>query len=351
MAVTVGNYSLTDLEEIKFQSVKAFGLNTIQEIINREIKVHNDLMIDMVSTLAEVTTDALRIYGTSPDGSMVEVDEYGRAPTVKQSFGGTVGFPLRRWQAAIGWTSDWFERKTPADLAHALIAAELGHKKAVIDEVKKAIFRSANYSSRDIWVDQVVLSVKRLVNADGDPIPNGPYGLTFDGSTHTHYLANATLTTAALDAAITTIMEHGHSGKIIVAFNYANEATVRALTGFIPLLDPRILQAPSTATVPTGRLNQSDLYDRTIGIYGPAEIVIKPWVPANYAYIYDATGPKPLAFRQRDSASLQGLRIPAEFDAFPLHAQYIHAEFGIGVWNRTNGAVLRFNNGTYADPL
>ncbi len=79
--------------------------------------------------------------------------------------------------------------------------------------------------------------------------------------------------------------------------------------------------------------------------------MIKPWVPTNYAYAWDVNGPKPLAFRQRDSSALQGLRIPAQFSSFPLHAQYIHAEFGIGVWTRTNGAILRFNNGTYADPV
>ncbi len=59
---------------------------------------------------------------------------------------------------------------------------------------------------------------------------------------------------------------------------------------------------------------------------------------------------KPLAFRQREAASLQGLRIAAQLDTHPLYAQYMEAEFGVGVWTRTNGAVLYFGGASYTDP-
>ena len=34
---------------------------------------------------------------------------------------------------------------------------------------------------------------------------------------------------------------------------------------------------------------------------------------------------KPVAFRQRTQTSVQGLRIAAELDTFPLHARYLEA--------------------------
>jgi hypothetical protein len=54
---------------------------------------------------------------------------------------------------------------------------------------------------------------------------------------------------------------------------------------------------------------------------------------------------KGLAFRQRSATSLQGLRLAATIGSFPLHTEYQVAEFGIGAWERTNGAVLFFDDG------
>jgi hypothetical protein len=348
--MATGTHSIKDLLAIKFQSVKAYGMNTIQEVVQNELQVHNELATEMVDGLCEVTTDAQRIYGTNVEGSMVKVDEFGRAPTQKQDVGDTVGFPLERYQFAIGWTEDWFEKKTPADLALAVIGAEQAHKRALIDNIKYALFRSANYTFRDYLVDYVSLSVKRLVNADSAKIPNGPFGLAFDGSTHTHYLANATLTTAALDSALLTVREHGHGNGMQIAINFADEASFRGLSGFVAYLDPRIIASTSSNNA-RGTLDTINIYDRKLGIYNGAEVVVKPWVPQNYCFVWAADDGKPLAFRQEKQESLQGLRIPAMFSAFPLVAEYMQAEFGVGVWNRTNGAVLRFNNGTYADPF
>lgn len=348
---TVGTYTIADLLAVKFQSLKAFGLNTIAEVVQRELALHNDLVNEMVGGLCEVTSDAQRIYGTSLDGTMVKVDEFGRAPTVKQDFGDTVGFPLERLMYAIGWTADWFEKKTPADLALVIRNSEMAHKREIISQIKKSLFLSSNYSIRDYLVDYITLSVKRLANADSAKIPNGPYGITFDGSTHTHYTGAASLTATNLRALIANVMEHGYGSDLKVCFNFADEATIRAITGFTAYVDSRIISPKTTADTPGVRLSYDNIYDRAIGLFEGAEIVIKPWVPAFYAFC-SAFGEaaKPLCFRQQTSAALQGLRIPATFEAFPLHAEYMQAEFGVGVWTRTNGAVLYFNNAAYADP-
>ena len=115
-----------------------------------------------------------------------------------------------------------------------------------------------------------------------------------------------------------------------------------------PTPDPRITYRVTDTPGVTLDISRTD--NRAIGVIGSAELWVKPWIPANYALAWDANGPKPLAFRQRAQTGLQGLRIAATNSNYPLTAQYMEAEFGMGVWTRTNGAVLYFGGTSYTDP-
>ena len=61
--------------------------------------------------------------------------------------------------------------------------------------------------------------------------------------------------------------------------------------------------------------------------------------------------PKPLVMRTPTMGG-GGLRIMAANEQFPLRAETMQREFGIGVWNRSNGAVLDTTTGagTYTTP-
>ena len=343
-----GTHDLSTLLAARDQSAASFGLNNIIPILERELAAHNAIVRQLVNDLAEFTTDRQRKYGVSIAGEMFEVDDYGRAPTQVAKPGATVGFPLKAYQTAIGWTRKWFETKSAADLAIAVQTAERAHLRALSREIKKAFMLSANYTWNDMLVDGVDLAVKRLVNADSAAIPEGPNGEVFDGATHTHYIGEASLTAAFLTALINDVVEHGHGGRVMVAISKTDEAAVRALAGFVAYTDPRLIL--QTTEAPANRLDITRLDNRAIGIFGAAEVWVKSWMPANYIFVWDAASEKPLVIRQREGESMQGLRIVGENDAFPLHARYMEAEFGVAVWNRTNGAVLYFANATYADP-
>jgi len=349
MANVTGTYDISSLLAARFQSVAEFGLDTIQQVLAADIAAHNAIVNQMVNEMAELTTERQRIYGTSTDGDMIEVDELGRAPTQKAVTGATVGFPLKNFQFPLGWTQKWMATKTPADMAMMTQAAEKAHLRAIQREIKRAIFASTNYTHTDHLVDNVALAVKRLVNADSAAIPNGPNGEAYDGTTHDHYNTNATLTAAALTANIEDVIEHGHGNSVRVAIARADEAAVRLLTGFVAYVDPRVVYRV-TDTGPA-LLDTSRLDNRAIGLFSGAEVWVKPWAIASYPFAWDAADPnKPLCFRQRAATALQGLRIAATLDTFPLVAQYMEAEYGIGVWTRTNGAVLYSASGTWADP-
>jgi hypothetical protein len=357
----VGSYDISTLLAVTAQSVKKFGVDTVAQVLQADLDAHNSIMGMMINELCEVSTDALRVYGASSTGEMLEVDEYGRAPTQKVPNGATVGFPLRAHQYGVGWTRKFLETATPADLAKRQLDAEIAHKKAIVSQIRKAIFLKTNYTFRDFLVDNVDLAVKRFVNADGMIIPNGPNGEVYDPDVHTHYLVkDAHLTDADVDdflGLVETVVEHGHGGMVKLCINVLDQALIESFTtDFHPYQDPRLVfpSLASNVKLPGTRLDISRLDNRAIGLLGPAEVWVKSWVPEDYSFAYDAADPrKPLNFRQRSASTLQGLRLASEFESFPLQAQYFEAEFGIGVWTRTNGAVLDFAQdavSTYTDP-
>jgi len=350
MTLQTGAHDISDLLAARFSSAVEYGLDTIEQVLRNDIAAHNEIVTEMVGEMCEMTTDRQRIYGTSAGGEMVEVDEYGLAPTQKARPGATVGFPLRLFQYNLGWTYKWLQNHTPADMAVMVLAGEAAHWRKIQMELKKAIFVSANYTFYDHLVDNVSLAIKRLINADSAPIANGPNGETFDGATHSHYDGESSLLNSYVLALIEDVIEHGHGGDIKIAISKTDEAAVRLLTGFHAYPDPRLIYR--VTDTPGTTLDLSRLDNRAIGIFdGGAEIQVKPWSIANYMFAWDSMAPgKPVAFRQRSATALQGLQIAAENGDYPLFSKQMEAEFGLGIWTRTNGACLYFANATYADP-
>ena len=94
--------------------------------------------------------------------------------------------------------------------------------------------------------------------------------------------------------------------------------------------------------------------DRAIGIFGAAEVWVKPWMPANYLLVVDeGTGTmKPLAFRvQEDDATLSEFSIRAEDESYPLRARTMARDFGVAPANRHMAASLFVGNTSYVAPV
>lgn len=349
MPQRTGIHDISQLQAVRFQSVVEYGLDAIQAVLEADLEVHNRIMVEMVGDLCEITTDRQRAYGVSDDSEMTEVDEYMRAPAQRSRGGNTVGFPLRAFQYNLGWTQKYFELKTPADVAETMLRTQKAHRREVRRQIQRALFSPTNYVYNDHLVDKVDLNIKALINADGMGMPDGPNAELFDGATHTHYDAVASLTNQAVLDHINDVVEHGHGSGVRTYINRSNESAWRGLADFEPYQDPRMVFR--TETTPGQTLDITRVDDRAIGVIGASEVWVKPWVPATYAFTW-ASGDnrKPLAFRQRAQTSLQGLRIVATIRDFPLIAEFMEVEFGVSVYNRTNGAVLFFNGGSYTAP-
>lgn len=342
-----GTHTLADLRSNRFQSVADYGLDTIDPIIRADLAAYNRITADAMMELADITTDRQRIYGTSAVVELMEEgDEFDPGVARKPpTTGVTVGFPLRKYPYAIGWTNDYFLSATPADVAETVLAAQQSYTRTLLRDVKRALFGATNVTFRDRFAIPIVdLAVKALVNADSADIPSGPNGEAFTGSSHTHYdfLDGAVPTQAAMLSAQTDVMEHGHVNDLRQYINLAAEETVRGFARFVPFADPRIVYR--TADTPSQNLDiENDGGNRAIGLLGSAVVWVKPWVPAGYVFTFAAGDPrKPLVYRQHPVAPLQGMRIAARLNDYPLIADQMESYFGIGVWNRTNGHVLYY---------
>jgi len=344
-----GTYAISDLLAARFTTAKTYGLNIIADILRADLAAHNALVSSMLSDLCEVGTDARRMTGGVNDSYMTEVDEFGRVATQKYVGGQEVGFPLRYFQYAAGWTRKFLENATPADLATRQIDAEKAHLREIQRQIKKALLSNANYTFVDFLVDNTSIYVKRLINADNTVIAPGPNGESFDGASHNHYVASETFTAAILLDLIDNVVEHGHGSSIRMYINTAEETAIRAFTEFTPYLDPRISYG-ANINVANKSLDISRLDNRAIGIFGAAEVWVKSWIPANYIFVFDVGDSCKLLYFRHRSPTASNLTLAAEFDTFPLQAEYFEAEFGIGVWTRTNGALLYKGGSSWVNP-
>jgi len=346
-------YSL-DLGQAQL-TVLEYGEDLLAASIEADMTAHQLQTRDMVSALCDISTDQLRRYGGADYLPLARLDQFGRADAMKVNAGATVGFPLNRNGRSLQWSATWFAEHSPNDMLMQVDALQDGDVRTIQSDIKRALFVPTNFSFVDEFVNWVTLPVKALLNADSAPIPPGPNGEVFDPTTHTHYLATASGTWANsdLDALIKTVVEHYAAGAVKVLINQAQEPSVRGFAGFIayqPVMVMPSITAPSVNPQVIA-LNTQQLNNRAIGVYGnfAAEIVIKPWVPANYAFCYLDGAPKPLVLRERRPGSF-GLHLVADQELYPLRAQGMENNYGIGVWNRPNGACQQVNATSYTVP-
>lgn len=340
--------SLDSLAAIR-QSVAQFGEDNAWTSIDAALTAYNRQIDAMTADLMERTTDTQRAYGTMDVKVMEELDQWGSPDAQKVTAGVTVGFPLRRYGAALQWTRQAMTVMSVSQLAAEVDAIATADRRNIIRAAKVALFNSVSASFVDKLGNpaNVTLALKPLLNNDGLGVPVGPNGEVF-ATSHTHYLANATLTAAAVTNAVVTVQEHYNTGTPVIYISQTDEAAFRALTGFVADVDARIVQ-PSTATYSTSPVVVANLYDRRIGLFGAAEVWIKPWMIANYLFVYVQGAPVPLAMRIPAMGSAD-LELVYDDERHPLRARGYERKFGISAWNRTNGAVLYFASGTYAVP-
>lgn len=361
MAKSYGTLQLLDtLATIDRDNVFTYGEDRLYRHIRDLLNAHNRMTRDLASFLVDYTTDNIRRFGAQPvSGEMVEVDEYGRADVQKTAVTGyDVGFPLRAYQYALGWTRRYFEVKTVADIAKEYVAAQTADIRNIKRRVMQALFRATNYTFVDRLTNSQSLPVKALMNADGTAVPYDEFGNSFDGSTHTHLVGHGGAYGAPdITALVENVTEHGvNGGQVVILCNVAQEAGIRGFTSNFDALQAPLIDPGPGSTSDIVRFQRDNPYradDRPIGIWdGYVVVWTKPWVPAGYiiAILVGGTNEQVLEWRTRPIAGYGNFRLVGDHDHYPLRANHFEREFGVGVWNRYGAAILDTANASYTQP-
>ncbi len=341
----MATFGMLDLRDTRVQQLRLadLGEDRLNEWIANELAIYNAIADELLSKLTFSTTEVQTRYGRQGSMRMLPAEEYSRMDLQRIGQGYSLGFPLKRFQLAIGWTRDFFRRKAASDLTAVLDAALVADWQRVIYEVKVALFGAVNYTFADEFKGD--LAVKRLINADSTPIPSWD-GATFNGASHTHYLFSTGTTFAQADATAIQnhLTEHGHLTNLVTYINSAEVAEWRAMTGFVPAQSPFVIDPLGTYARVS---NPADL--QVLGRNGLMEIRVRNWMPAGYSFSFAEYGPNnprnPLARRLSDLPEDNNFHVVGTDDRYPFHSEYSERFIGFGAYNRTNGVVMYKDTG------
>lgn len=355
MPTNYGSLTILDTLAAINVSVLEFGEENMAGYVQQILDAWESILTDIVSPLVADVPQRETTYGTnSTTGDMVDIDEFGMADAQKTPYSqAAVGFPLRNTGYSLQWTRNFLAQIRPVEMAKQVLDMTEADRRKVYSRLRTALFKATNNTGyRDRITDNKNYTIKALVNADSDPMPPQPISnVTFNAATHTHYLATAAFIEANFVALIETVREHGvFDGQLRVYINAAQEAAVRAFADFRGYIDTRLVYASTTTRAAQGG-EFVNLEDRAIGFYGPAEVWVKPWMPASYLLCFrDGGGGEPvLGWRRPEGglANLGNLSLVADIDRHPLHARGWEHMYGLAVWNRVRAAVLYTGGGSY----
>jgi len=348
---TYGTLELLDSIANVNQTVISFGEDNAYREIQRALDAHNAIVREIVPELCEVSDDQMRRYGGTARMVMEEGDEFGQPDVQKGVTSANMGFPLERARLALGWTRDWLEEHTVADLALQYTLAQQADIIHFQKRIQKAVFNPINNLGYvDHLYNYLVLPLRALLNGDGQPIPAAADGSPFDADTHTHYTASTgpALTPEIVRGVLTNVVEHVAVGELRIYINRAQESALWSMTGnFYPFVPENIQQSAASSFALGQNLDQRNTVNRAVGRFDAAEVWVKPWIPPGYIVALDlgAPGYKPLVYRTRPGGVNSDLRIRAEHEHYPLRAQTMTRDYGIGVWHRHMMAVHQINSG------
>jgi hypothetical protein len=353
MATAPGIYSISDLLLVKNASAAEFGVDHLAATIAAETSYTNNYINEMLSDLAQPTTNQIEVWGGNSATTMDEVDELGGSLPQKQSIGINAAAPLRRFTQKLGWTQKYFEIATPAEIATEYLSLRKGYLLQIQRQVKKAIFNNVRADFVDRLYNGVTLTnVYPFINADSTTLPDSPAGVTFDGSSHDHYLGEGTLTHEFVQALVDTVLEHGNTRGVKLFIALADVEHYLAFDAGFTSLPDSATQTLLTQLVSGQTKDNNDLENRQIGYWsGGIPVFVKPFMIEHYHLCVATQMPeKALLYRQRPQASLQGWRVGSPLKEYPLVADYAEAEFGFAAFNRVMAAVYYDANATYAVP-
>jgi len=314
----------------------------------------------LVSSLASYTDEPDAEYRVGGSNGFELFTEYGRADAKRAGTEGHM-IPLRAYDRRLGWTWNYLRQARMAQVRADIADGIKDARDRVRLSLLGRIFKRSDDSGKALGLGASGLSPGFATTAASTGVDFDPpaYGGTVFDTTHEHYVG---ITGGAFTAAVFTdakdeLREHGHEGPYEFIIGGADEAAVKALTGFVPTANNLITYG---ALQDLAQLNPvSDMNGAYyIGMLNDFKIRVVRGVPQYYGFGWKSYGPNsqrnPLRIRLRRGVTRPQVVAMPDPNAGtnanqPLNTLMLFMEFGVGVADRTNGTARYVNNTTWAD--
>jgi hypothetical protein len=298
-------------------------------------------------------------YRVGTSNGFEEHTEYGRPDAARSATEGHM-LPLKAFDRRLGWTWDYLRKsqlpQIEADIQDALKdARDLWRQKLLTRVLKRGDDSGAREGLGSSGYSPGFATTAASTSVDFTP---PTWGGTAFASTHEHYvgIAGGAFTNAVFTDAKDELREHGHEPPYIFLIGPSDEATVKALTNFTPAAESLIRYGAniSLATV-SGLADVAGMY--SIGTISDFDVRVVSGMPQYYGFAFKTYGQlsqrNPLRIRlDKGVARVQFTAVTdplAGSAMYPIQNLMLFSEFGVGVYDRTNGTPRYVNNTTWTD--
>jgi len=302
MANNVLAPGFVNLESLMAERVTTVGVQTVYDAIRESAQEWTRQTDAMLSTLVEPTTDHQVRYFLPGSGTLQPLDEMGNPKPIVESGYYDVAFPIQ------GGGTAWGAHR----VSRALMTVEYANRMTL-----EAMRRDADWMRRHMlaalldnatWTfadpEYGNLTIQPLANGDAVTYVRNGGAVSVD----THHLFQAAAIADATDPyddIYSELMEHpSNSGPVICYIATSLVATTKALTAFVPVVDPDILVGVAADRL-VGGINPG-FGDEVLGKVDNCWIVEWKALPAGYIIAHAQGGGPVLRMRQYPAPELQG---------------------------------------------
>jgi hypothetical protein len=329
-------------------------MRTALGALNAELANHS-----LWSGLVSYTDEPDIEYHVGASGGFEKFTEYGKPDQQRATTEGHM-LPLEPFDRALGWTWDYL-RKARASQVEADIAMAINDARDLYRvRILTRLLSRTDGSGVGLGLGSAGLSPGFATTAGStgvDFVPPTYAGVAF-ASTHEHYIAVAGgYVNAVFSDVKAELMEHGHMGPYTYIASSLDEASIRALTDFIPVGSGLVKYG---TTVDIANISPDPIAPGVypIGVIHDVVVYVAPGMPQYYGFGYKSYGRNsqrnPLRIRlQKGMSAPTVLAFPdprgGSGAATPLQNLLLFTEFGVGVGDRTNGTPRYVNNATWSN--
>lgn len=356
-------------------------LNAIWNAYQEGLAAFNKQRQPLIDLLSFTVTQPIEDLVQPGQERFEEATEFGVPKGVRPAPAPTSrAYPFKWWDIATRYTFQFLAGgpsnsggATQAQLDASLNTVMEADNQLQFEQVMKPLFNNAN---RSTLIDGASFTVTALYNADGSYIP--PYqGTTFNGSTHTHYLATGSAQAHIFDpgdvqTAATHVEHHGYTRSnnynVLILMNRSDAQSTIAtwargtsyggelsIYDFIPAAGQNlVVQLPPGYTLVGGLPPSSFAGLDVLGSWGPYLVIVNDQIPSGYFVAVATQGQNNttnvVGIREHEQPGLRGLILrPGDNGNYPLINSYYIRGLGSAVGPRGAAAVM-YNGTSYTVP-